>query len=661
MPPVAVKSTRVVQRGIPDFVQAINDDYQAQISHTFILHGNIYDFVDNKGNDLSLRKVLAASMDDNIRKGLNPAATCNNQDGGVQTANRRTSPKTRILAFYNTSTGLDFPDSKSLTAWKAAFKEAVGDERFEAMEEENHFQPGSPESAMALFSEWFAISKKALQDNKMRRENGETLHRELVFTLVLTDADTLVPRGDVSNMGADRGAIVHLRNWAQDRDIGDRNRIILVTRHLMDIHESIRTELAVSHPVRKPNLQDRLDWITNFNLNIKGMVEQNGPQVSGQNTNIREIDFAPEFTMNDMALQSAGMNRRQIKDVILNSWRNLIPVDFPLVQERKKRALFDEYGGMLDIIEGTFGFEQIGGHAHFKDFALWEVVKPLKSGIKKLCTAGAIMLGPPGTGKTMLALALAKEAGLNFISVDIGVVFGGLVGESEKNTRKLIEAIEAAAPCIVFLDEVDSSMSSGRTSQGDSGTAGRVFGNFMRWLSDPSRIGKVVVFMASNRPDLLDSALIREGRIDAKIPLLPPVKGDAKGRWAILSAQTRKHKIVLSPELEASKTDPKGLGMMLMDTKRYWTGAEIEGALKSALRRAARAERMLDGKPDLRITIEDWAYVVARSSATGDVDLQINLALEFASPLYIPDEWTDMANDVKARAADRKQRLAEAA
>jgi len=238
---------------------------------------------------------------------------------------------------------------------------------------------------------------------------------------------------------------VNIRNWAQDKAIGDRNRIILMTRHLSDIHESIRGELAVSHIVRKPNLQDRLEWLNNFETNIKNRVVKDGALTIGENTNVTGIDLACDFSIQEFALQSAGMNRRQIKDVILNSWRNQVPVDFPLVQERKKRALEDEYGGMIDIKEPSFGFELIGGHDHFKDFCQWKIIKPLRSGNKKLCARGALMTGPPGTGKTMAAWALAKEAGVNFIIVDFGKVFGGLVGETESNTRKLIEAIEAAA------------------------------------------------------------------------------------------------------------------------------------------------------------------------------------------------------------------------
>ena len=649
MPPKAtVKSPRVVQRGVPDFDRLITDDYQAQISHVFILHGNIYDFVDNAGNDLPIRKVLASCYDDNIQKSLNPNAVSDNKEAGIQSV-RRVSQKTRIMAFYNTSTGLDFPDPKSKTMWIETFKQVLGEDVIEDMGK-TYFEPKSPEAAMKLLNDWFAISKKILTDNKIKLTQDQALQRELCLTLVFTDSDSLFPRGDIANLGCDRGAIVNIRNWAQDKAIGDRNRIILMTRHLSDIHESIRGELAVSHIVRKPNLQDRLEWLNNFETNIKNRVVKDGALTIGENTNVTGIDLACDFSIQEFALQSAGMNRRQIKDVILNSWRNQVPVDFPLVQERKKRALEDEYGGMIDIKEPSFGFELIGGHDHFKDFCQWKIIKPLRSGNKKLCARGALMTGPPGTGKTMAAWALAKEAGVNFIIVDFGKVFGGLVGETESNTRKLIEAIEAAAPCVVFGDELDSVFSSGRQSAGDSGTSARVFNSLMTWLSDPGRVGKVVFLAATNRPELLDAALIRAGRMDVKIPMLPPAKGDAKGRWAILKSQTHKHKIVLADDLIASKNNPQaGLGRLLYDPKRIWTGAEMEQLLQAAFDETIRAERKTDEKDDLRVFLSDWDAAFDNIIPnTDEVERMTNLALLYVDNLrYVPAEWREAARDKK--------------
>jgi ATP-dependent 26S proteasome regulatory subunit len=535
--------------------------------------------------------------------------------------------------------------------WKDAFKAVLSAEELDDMGK--FWQPKSPEAAMAIINRWFAVSKELLKRNNANRKQNQSLSLELVLTLIFTDADTLFPAGDIANLSMDRGSIVHIRNWAQDEFVGARNRIILMTRNVSDIHESIRSELAVGHTVRKPNLQDRLEWITNFDQNIKKRVEVQGgkPLVIGLNDQVTGLGFAEDFDGNEFAIQSAGMNRRQIKDVILAAWRSKTLIDFPLVQERKKRALEDEYGGMIDIKEPKFGFDQIGGHDAFKDYAVWNIIKPLKEGNKRMCSRGVLMTGPPGTGKSMIAWALAKEAGLNFIQVDLGKVFGGLVGETEKNTRKLFEAIEAAAPCIVFIDEIDSVLSSGRSSSGDSGTSARVFNGIMTWLSDPSRQGKIVLVAATNRPDLLDSALIRMGRIDAIIPMLAPAKGDSLGRWNILAALTKKLKLVLHPDLVKTRDEQtNGLGKLLHDKERIWTGAEMEAVLQSTLQKAYRASRKVQGKLDLRIQLDDFNGAMdAIIPRTAEVALQTDLALYFANNLdFCPEDWREIARNKTA-------------
>jgi len=156
--------------------------------------------VDNAGNDLPIRKVLASCYDDNIQKSLNPNAVSDNKEAGIQSV-RRVSQKTRIMAFYNTSTGLDFPDPKSKTMWVETFKQVLGEDVIEDMGK-TYFEPKSPEAAMKLLNDWFAISKKILTDNKIKLTQDQALQRELCLTLVFTDSDSLFPRGDIANLDA---------------------------------------------------------------------------------------------------------------------------------------------------------------------------------------------------------------------------------------------------------------------------------------------------------------------------------------------------------------------------------------------------------------------------------------------------------------------------
>src|SRR5208337_5447919 len=213
-------------------------------------------------------------------------------------------------------------------------------------------------------------------------------------------------------------------------------------------------------------------------------------------------------------------------------------------------------------------------------------------------------------------------------------------------TRKFLEAVESAAPCIVFLDELDSVLSSGRSSKGDSGTSARMFNAVMQWLSDDSRKGKVVVIAASNRPDLLDAALIRAGRFDALIPALPPQKGDSKGRIAILAALARKLKIKFDPDLGKTEEDENnGLGRLLKDGKRVWTGAEIEVVMKEAFDNAAFACRQKKGVKDYTVCLDDWNKSMDDILPdTKMVERMTLLSLLYVNHLgYCPPEWRKKA------------------
>jgi transitional endoplasmic reticulum ATPase len=220
--------------------------------------------------------------------------------------------------------------------------------------------------------------------------------------------------------------------------------------------------------------------------------------------------------------------------------------------------------------------------------------------------------------------------------------------------RKLIDGIESAAPCIVFIDEIDSILSSGRTSQGDSGTSGRMFNSFMDWMSNPSRAGRIVVVAASNRPDLLDGALIRAGRFDAKLPILPPTREDSNGRKEILKGLTRKLQVKFHKESLGGTEDIKnsGLGKLLKDTERIWTGAEIEVVIKEALDNAVFAERKKkDGTDDYTIMLDDWNTAMdSILPNTHEVESMCKLALYYTDNVgtYCPPEWRAIARNKDA-------------
>ncbi|EMS51056.1 Peroxisome biogenesis protein 6 [Triticum urartu] len=191
-------------------------------------------------------------------------------------------------------------------------------------------------------------------------------------------------------------------------------------------------------------------------------------------------------------------------------------------------------------------WEDVGGLEEVKKVILDTIQLPLlykhlfSSKLPK--RSGVLLYGPPGTGKTLLAKAVATECSLNFLSVKGPELINMYVGESEKNVRDIFEKARSARPCVIFFDELDS-LAPARGSSADSGgVMDRVVSQLLveiDGLSDNSQ--DLFIIGATNRPDLLDSALLRPGRFDKLLYI--GVNTEASYRERILKAQTRKYKL----------------------------------------------------------------------------------------------------------------------
>ena len=194
--------------------------------------------------------------------------------------------------------------------------------------------------------------------------------------------------------------------------------------------------------------------------------------------------------------------------------------------------------------------------------------------------SGCLLYGPPGTGKTLLAKAVATQCGVRFLAVKGPELINMYIGESERNVREVFARARAAAPCIVFFDELDA-LAPARGSGGDSGgVMDRVVSQLLAEVDGLSNGGATVedvfVIGATNRPDLIDPALLRPGRFDKL--LFVGVDDSQLGRLRVLQALTRR--FVLSPDVsldELAKRCPK----------RY-TGADLYALCADAWMRAVK-------------------------------------------------------------------------
>ncbi len=187
---------------------------------------------------------------------------------------------------------------------------------------------------------------------------------------------------------------------------------------------------------------------------------------------------------------------------------------------------------------------------------------------------GVLMYGPPGTGKTLLAKAVANEAQSNFISIKGPELLNKYVGESEKGVREVFEKARANAPTVIFFDEIDSIAGErGRTSN-DSGVGERVVSQLLTELDGLEELEDVVVIATTNRPDLIDSALLRPGRLDRHVHVPVP---DEDGRRRIFEVHTRGKPLADAVDLEWLAGETAG-----------YVGADVEAVCREASMAATR-------------------------------------------------------------------------
>jgi transitional endoplasmic reticulum ATPase len=229
-------------------------------------------------------------------------------------------------------------------------------------------------------------------------------------------------------------------------------------------------------------------------------------------------------------------------------------------------------------------WEDIGGLDQPKQVLMESVEWPLRYGalfkhMNATPPKGILLYGPPGTGKTLLAKAVATESQANFISVKGPEFLSKWVGESEKAVRETFRKARQAAPCVIFLDEIDA-IAPVRGKSSDSGVTERVVSQILTEMDGLEALHNVVVIAATNRPDIIDPALLRAGRFDRLVFIPPP---DLEARKEILKIHTKGKPLDKDVDLDklAAKTD-------------HFSGADIAAMCNEAVMLSIR-DYVLEG------------------------------------------------------------------
>ena len=255
---------------------------------------------------------------------------------------------------------------------------------------------------------------------------------------------------------------------------------------------------------------------------------------------------------------AAGLTRTEAENAFSLSLVRNNRITADAIWDLKTQGL--KKSGTLSLYQGKEDCNSLGGLAALKAFCKRALLKPARGNTLK-SPRGVMLLSPPGCGKSQFCKALGKEVGRPVLQLDIGSLMGSLVGQSEERTRQALRTIDAMAPCIVMLDEVEKGFS-GIGGSGDSGVSSRMFGTFLSWLNDHQ--SDVFVVCTSNDISKLPPEFSRSERFDGIFFLDLPSREEKDAIWSLYRQLY---------EIDVSQRQPA-------DTD--WTGAEIKSCCRLA-------------------------------------------------------------------------------
>ncbi len=276
-------------------------------------------------------------------------------------------------------------------------------------------------------------------------------------------------------------------------------------------------------------------------------------------------------------LPNIDFNEDKISPELLNSLEVTMRDFIEAYKEITPTALRE-----VEIETPTVHWEDIGGLHEVKQRLIEAIQWPLeypekfeRLGIKP--PKGILLYGPPGCGKTLLAKAVATEAEANFITIKGPEVYSKWVGESEKAIREVFRKARQAAPCVIFLDEIETIVPRKDILDDSSGVTHRVASQLLAEMDGIEELRDVIVIGATNRPDLMDPAILRPGRFDRLIYVPPP---DEKSRLQILKIYTQKMPLAEDVSLEKIASMTEG-----------YSGADLESLCREAGMAVLRRDR----------------------------------------------------------------------
>lgn len=419
---------------------------------------------------------------------------------------------------------------------------------------------GDPFKAAQQPAQALALLQTLLVEGQRARKAGGKVRGNVA--VVIEYADALCPAPAMAGKGAmgpeDRKILVTLLAWAKDRRIDKLgNPIFLLARDHEELHPDLRASDSGwrTITIAKPDRQARLDYLTWY--------------LAVRDKQRKTIALRDGLTVAQVANLTAGLNLRNLEDVLMGAYGSG-GLTRGLLKAYKDQIVQSEYSNVAEMIDPLpGGFADLGGMETFKAWARRRIIEPMRQGRVDDAAKGVELVGPPGVGKSYAARALAQEIGFSGVALNADKILGGIVGESERNLARFFEFCRSLAPVLVFMDELDQSDMAQRGNTSGNPVAKNLFSAMLKFLSDETLRGQVIVLFATNRPDLMDTALVRSGRVDAIIPILLPSEGE---RVSVLQVQAKAQGTGFAPDaLAALATGTDG-----------WNNGDLAAAVRDA-------------------------------------------------------------------------------
>ena len=305
--------------------------------------------------------------------------------------------------------------------------------------------------------------------------------------------------------------------------------------------------------------------------------------------------YLPQINLEEERIPPSVLEKMEVKmEDFMNAYKEVTPTAMREVYIEVPTIHWDDIGGLEEVKQ------------ELKEAVEWPIKNPeifKRLGINP--PKGILLFGPPGCGKTLLARAVATESEANFITIKGPEVFSKWVGESEKAIREVFRKARMAAPSVIFFDEMDSLVPRRGMGFGDSGVSERVISQLLTEMDGIVALEDIVVIAATNRPDIVDPAVLRPGRFDRLIYVPEP---DEKSKLQIFKIYTKNMPLAKDVSLP-----------QLVAIAKSYSGADIEAFCREAAMHALRMDvnakevRMIDFQeatksagPSISPDMEKW-------------------------------------------------------